>query len=102
MKKLRLVFENINEERIDITLPMEKWIADWWFECDYVPSNDTVIIRAELNGRSVFYNRFFEEVTFYFNWNGLYKDFINAINNGSSFQNNSADFEKWLTENFEQ
>ena len=29
MKNLRLVFDNINGERKDITLPMEKWISDW-------------------------------------------------------------------------
>ena len=53
MKNLRLVFDNINGERKDITLPMEKWISDWWYECKIVPSNDTTILIAELDGKPI-------------------------------------------------
>lgn len=37
MKNLRLVYNNQIGERKDITLPMEKWISDWWFGCEIVP-----------------------------------------------------------------
>ena len=37
MKNLRLVFRNTDGQKRDITFPMEKWIRDWWYECDFVP-----------------------------------------------------------------
>jgi hypothetical protein len=42
--------------RKDISLPMEKWISDWLFECNIVPSNDAVVLVAELDGKSVLDN----------------------------------------------
>ena len=39
MKNLRLVFKNTDGQKRDITFPMEKWIRDWWYECDFVPEN---------------------------------------------------------------
>ena len=106
MEKLRLVFENEKGEREDITLPMEAWIADWWYECDIVPSNDTAILIAELGGKPIL-NEIdgvdgcvcFEEVAWHYNWDGLHDDFIGEINRNSSLKNNSTDFSKWLVEN---
>lgn len=110
MKNLRLVFDNMDGRRVDITLPMEKWISDWWFECNIVPENNTVILIAELDGKSVLDDvkavdeRYvqFEEVAWYFNWNDLYNDFVCAIKENKSFGNNSTDFEKWLQQNVMQ
>lgn len=53
MKNLRLVFEDDNMGRKDISLPMEKWISDWLFECNIVPSNDAVVLVAELDGKPI-------------------------------------------------
>lgn len=104
MKKLRLVFNNMNDERKDITLSMEKWISDWWFECNFVPENDATILVAELDGMDILSDikavdqRYiqFEEIARHFNWDGLYDDFVGIINTEASFENNGADFEKWL------
>lgn len=110
MKNLRLVFNNIDGRRVDITLPMEKWISDWWFECNIVPENNTIILVAELDGKSILdgiqaidegYVQF-EEVAWYFNWDGLYDDFVGVTKGNKSFGNNSADFEKWLQKNITQ
>ena len=109
MKDLRLVFENDNGEKEDIALPVERWIADWWFECNIVPSNDTVILVAELDGKSILSNikttdgRYiqFEEIAQYFYWDWLYYGFISVVNSGVSFKNNSTDFEKWLLQNMD-
>lgn len=107
MKKLRLVFDSNNGERKDITLPMEEWISDWWYECDFVPSNDTVILGAELDGKCVLDNikavdeRYptFEEIAWHFNWDGLHDDFHGEILNDSSIKNSSDAFKKWLLKN---
>lgn len=107
MKNLRLVFSNVDGQKVDIICPMEEWIADWWFECNIVPSNDTAIIVAELDGKSILNDinavderyKNFEEIAWHFNWDGLYDDFIGAIKENSSIGNNSKDFIKWITEN---
>lgn len=100
MKKLRLVFNNMNNERKDITLPMKKWIVDWWFNCDIVPSNDTIIIVAELDGKSILNNtKTFEEIAYYFNWGEFFDNFIKDIKAGLPIENNSIDFNMWLQNN---
>jgi hypothetical protein len=107
MKNLRLVFNDINGKRKNISLPMEKWIVDWWFELDIVPPNDTVILVSELDGKSILgditaldkNNVQFEEIALHFNWDGLYDDFIDFINESESLADNSAEFEKWLLKN---
>lgn len=107
MKNLRLVFNDINGKQKNISLSMEKWIIDWWFESDIVPPNDTAILAAELDGESILSditavdgrNVQFEEIAWHFNWDGLYNDFIGFVNESKSLEDNSAEFEKWLLEN---
>lgn len=108
MKELRLVFEKEDGKHADITLPMEKWISDWWFACEFVPRNDATILVAELDGKSVLNDILekgqtdveFEEVAYHFNWDGLYDDFYGTIK-GPDFDNlhNGNVFEEWLGEN---
>lgn len=106
MQNLKLIFENIEGKKEIISLPMEKWIADWWFECDIVPENDAIILEAELDGVSIFDklrtvdgNKIFLSVAEYFNWNNLYNRFIYSITN-SNMKNSNA-FRNWLLENAE-
>lgn len=103
MVNLRLVFDNENGERKDITLPMERWIVDWWYDCNIVPSNDTEILVAELDGNAIPIIRYvqFDNIAFFFNWDILHNDFIKEVNKNSNIRNNSTDFEKWLLENIE-
>lgn len=104
MKNLKLVFDNTDGERKDITLPMEKWIADWWYECNIVPQNDTAVLNAELDGESILDDIKagtegdipFEEVAWHFKWDSLHDDFIGAVKGNEPYEDNSADFEKWL------
>ena len=106
MKSLRLVFDNANGERKDIALPMEKWISDWWYECKIVPPNDTTILIAELDGKSVLEEinavderyKTFEEIAWYFNWDGLYHDFTGIVKGNLIVKDSQKDFEEWLNE----
>lgn len=104
MVNLRLVFDNENGERKDITLPMEKWIVDWWYDCNIVPSNDTVILFAELDENTIPIIRHvqFDNIAFFFNWDILHNDFICEVKKNPNIRNNSSDFEKWLLENVEK
>lgn len=107
MKNLRLVFDNEDGRKEDIVLPMEKWISDWWYECNVVPSNDTNILIAELDGKSILSDIkavnercvIFEEIAWHFNWDGLHDDFIGTLKKNLLFKNDSVSFEKWLLEN---
>lgn len=106
MKSLRLVFDSPDGERKDIELSMEKWIADWWYECNVVPQNNTAILAAELDGKSILNDInaacggdiLFEEVAWHFNWDGLHDDFIGAIKENDSYADTSTDFERWLVD----
>ena len=106
MKNLRLVFDSPDGERKDITLPMEEWIADWWYGCNVVPQNDTAILAAELDGKSILNDINaacegdipFEEVAWHFNWDGLHADFIGEIKENDSYVDTSTDFERWLVD----
>lgn len=107
MKNLRLVYDNADGERKDIAMPMEKWIADWWFDCDIVPTNNTTILKAELDGESILdaipstdeRYKTFEEFAWHFNWDGLNDDFAGDVEANPSMKNNQETFENWLIEN---
>lgn len=107
MKNLRLVYDNTEGKRKDITLPMEKWIADWWFDCNIAPSNNTTILQAELDGLSILDEihstderyKTFEEIAWHFNWDGLNDDFVGTVESNPSMENNQETFERWLREN---
>lgn len=107
MKSLKLVYDNTDGERKDITLPMEKWISDWWFDCDIVPSNNTTILAAELDGEPILdaipstdeRYKTFEEIAWYFNWDGLNDDFCGAVEENPSMKNDKETFEAWLKAN---
>ena len=98
MENLRLVYENENRKKVDITLPMKKWISDWWFDRDIVPSDDTVVLEAELDGKSIIKNVLayigttkkgnftFWEVAWYFEWNDLYDNYVADIASKESFE----------------
>lgn len=105
MRNLRLVYDNMNGERKDITLPMEKWIADWWYECNIVPQNDLIVLYAEVDGEPILNdptgidgacNIAFREIAWYLEWDDLHAKYIGVTKENKFFGDNSADFEKWL------
>lgn len=46
MDNLKLIYRRDDKVIAFMVLPMEEWLADWWYECDFVPSNDTVILEC--------------------------------------------------------
>lgn len=107
MKDLRLVFNNVDGEECDITLPMEKWIADWWFDCNYVPENDAEIYIAELDGENIFTNtsithrEFREDIAYRYKWDELYDDYMGDVEIGKVKDRRDA-FEFWLIKNVDE
>lgn len=103
MKELRLVFNNIDGKKCDITLPMEKWIRDWCYECNYVPDNDVVPEIAELDGKDILkyfpdnYNTF-EDIAYTFRWNEIHNNFYGDVNTGV-VENTAEVYERWIKEN---
>ena len=103
MKNLRLVFKNTDGQKQDITMPMEKWIRDWCYECDFVPENGEVPEIAELDGKDILKNfpdnyNTFEDIAYRFRWDGVYDDFCGDVKAGKV--EDSADaFEQWLKDN---
>lgn len=106
MKELRLVFNNIDGKKCDITLPMEKWIRDWCYECNYVPDNYVVPEIAELDGKDILkcfpdnYNTF-EDIAYTFRWDEIHNDFYGDVN--TDVVENTAEaaeaYEQWIKEN---
>lgn len=107
MKDLRLVFKDEDGVKKDITLPMEKWISDWWFECNVVPPNYTVVLEVEFDGESIIEDMLdyvgtarkeditFEEIAWYFDWQDLYDNYVGNVTDMESF-------EEWLIKNHKQ
>ena len=103
MKKLRLVFKNTDGQKQDITMPMEKWIRDWWCECDFVPENGEVPEIAELDGKDILKNfpdnyNTFEDIVCRFRWDGVYDDFCGDVKAGV-VESTADAFEQWLKDN---
>lgn len=103
MKKLRLVFNNADGKNCDITLPMEKWIRDWWYECNFVPENGEVPSIAELDGEDILkdfpdYANTFEDIAYEYMWDGFHDDFYGDVKAGKVEDTGEA-FERWLKEN---
>lgn len=103
MKNLRLVFNNTDGQKKDITLPMEKWIRDWWYECDFVPENGKVPEIAELDGKDILkdfpdHANSFEDIAYKYMWDGFHDDFYDDVAAGKVKDTGDA-FEQWLKEN---
>lgn len=106
MKKLRLVFNNVDGEKRDITLPMEKWIRDWWYECNFVPENGETPSIAELDGKDILkdfpdYANTFEDIAYKYMWDGFQDDFYGDVKAGKVEDTGEA-FERWLKENVDE
>ena len=91
MKILRIVFCDDEGVTHDISLPMETWIRDWLFECNYVPENDRPLSIAEygdvdLSGCTI------SDIAVAFDWEWLYRVSPAKYGNGDQF-------EEWLKEN---
>lgn len=84
MEDLKLIYKKGDGTIAYLNLPMEEWITDWWYECDFVPSNDTIVLRAFLNNEEITELRgnAFEEVAWYFNWDGKHDDFYGDVLGG--------------------
>lgn len=97
MDNLKLIYRRDDKVIAFMVLPMEEWLADWWYECDFVPSNDTVILRVFLNDEEITELRgaAFEEVAWYFNWDGMHDDFYGEVLKGR--EDSSKSFKLWLT-----
>lgn len=103
MKNLRLVFNNANGQKRDITLPMEKWIRDWWYECDFVPENGEIPSIVELDGKDILkdfpdHANSFEDIAYKYMWDGFHDDFYGDVAAGKVEDNGDA-FEQWLKDN---
>lgn len=103
MKNLRLVFRNTDGQKRDITFPMEKWIRDWWYECDFVPENSEVPEIAELDGKDILknfpdYANSFEDIAYTFRWDEIHNDFYGDVNTGV-VENTAEVYEQWIKEN---
>ena len=106
MKNLRLVFNNAEGEQRDITLPMEKWIRDWWYECTLVPENGEIPSVAELDGRDILkdfpdYANSFEDIAYKYMWDGIHVDFYGDVKTGKVEDNGDA-FEQWLKDHVKE
>lgn len=97
MDNLKLIYRRDDKVIAFMVLPMEEWMADWWYECDFVPSNDTIILRVFLNDEEITELRgaAFEEVAWYFNWDGMHDDFYGEVLKGR--EDSSESFRLWLT-----
>lgn len=103
MKNLRLVFHNAEGQKRDITFPMEKWIRDWWYECDFVPKNGEIPKIAELDGKDIMknfpdYANSFEDIAYKYMWDGFHDDFYGDVKDGK-VEDNGDSFEQWLRDN---
>lgn len=106
MKNLRLIFNNAEGEQRDITLPMEKWIRDWWYECDFVPENGEIPSVVELDGKDILkdfpdYTNSFEDIAYKYMWDGFHDDFYGDVKLGN-VEDNGDSFEKWLINNINE
>ena len=106
MKNLRLVFNNANGQKRDIILPMEKWIRDWWYECDFVPENGEIPSVAELDGKDILkdfpdYANSFEDIAYKYMWDGFHDDFYGDVAAGKVEDNGDA-FEQWLKDHVKE
>lgn len=82
MCNLRLVFENVNGDICDQTLPVHDWIVDWHYSCNYVPSNDTELLIIELDGKRInktYGDRTFIEFAKEMDWDKLKGLFLNTL-----------------------
>lgn len=99
MGNLRIATVNCDGELIDITDTMENWIADWWFDCFFVPENDAKLLVAELDGESILREGdTFSDLAVRLNWDGLYDDFEGA-DKLCDAELNMESFKIWLSEN---
>lgn len=103
MKNLRLVFNNTSGQKRDITLPMERWIRDWWYECAFVPENGEVPEIAELDNKDILknfpdYANSFEDIAYKYMWDELHNDFYGDVKAGKA-EDNGDSFELWLKNN---
>lgn len=86
---------------------MEKWIADWWFDCEYVPENDAEIFVVELDGENIFTNtsithrEFREDIAYRYKWDELYDDYMGDVEAGKAKDRRDA-FEFWLIKNVDE
>lgn len=99
MGNLRIATVNCDGELIDITDTMENWIADWWFDCFFVPENDAKLLVAELDGESILREGdTSSDLAVRLNWDGLYDDFEGSVNLCDA-ELNMESFKIWLSEN---
>lgn len=99
MGNLRISTVNCDGELIDITDTMENWIADWWFDCFFVPENDAKLLVAELDGESILREGdTFSDLAVRLNWDGLYDDFEGAAKLCDA-ELTAENFTDWLSEN---
>lgn len=103
MKNLKITYMNQPGQRRTVTRPMEEWIADWWYECDFVPCNDDIVYEAELNGENILKENcpvLFEDIAQFLLWEKLYESYQNDVIGPQHFKeaNTSQDFKKWLNQ----
>lgn len=102
---LRLVFNNVDGICKDITMPIEKWIRDWWYECNFVPENGEIPTVAELNGEDILkyfpdYANTFEDIAYAYGWDEFHDDYFEDTKYRK--EDNGDLFEKWLIENVKE
>lgn len=97
MDNLKLIYKKDDGLIAYLNLPMEEWITDWWYECDFVPSNDTTVLRVFLDDKEITEMRdsAFEDVAFYFDWDEKHDNFYREVLNGR--EDSSESFKLWLT-----
>ena len=91
MKILHIAFCDNEGIVHNTSLPMETWIRDFFFECDYVPENDRPLLIAEY-GDMVLPSCTISDIAAAFDWEGLYRSSPVKYSSGDSF-------EEWLKEN---
>lgn len=100
---LKIVFDDGNG-LMEVEMPLYRWISDWWFDCNSCPSNDAVLISAELGGKPVMdgtdggSDATFLNMAEHMGWTTLHDDFKKDVSNGGSYDDSVDGFEKWLME----
>lgn len=91
MKTLHIAFNNNDGIRHDIFLPLEAWIRDYYFKCDYTSEDDRPLLIAEY-GDTPLPCHTISDIANAFDWWGIYRAYPAKSSSSSSF-------EKWLKEN---
>ena len=95
---LQLKFQNEDGRDVDHTAPVSEWVIDWWYSCDFVPSNDTKLTAVVLDGKLVAENIVFEELAEQQQWDILYDWFVGVFMTDWDMpgEDDKKKFQKWL------